>query len=178
MAVSAYAADGRASTAFATGFVEVFGSRPALHDNPVSPTQCSALSFIRDNQHYPDFSLALSLVGQQVRSGGLLVGRIDAAGGLAVHLFIIDDEGKVGSADSYLNPQGNAVGFAVPVRRKGDASAATQLLLAIAVPPGASVDAFDLPGRSDADAFFARLRAELTASQLGVTLAVTPFEVD
>jgi serine/threonine-protein kinase len=175
LSVAAYAADNRASAAFEAGFAKAFGVAPNLSANQVATGQCSALDFIRDSRGYPEFRLGLTLHGAEVANSSLLAGQVDGATGLEVHLLIVDNDGMIASADVYRNRKGGDIAFAVPVT--SNSPGATQLLLAIGVPPGLPDDVFAI-GRSSADAFFGRLRAALAAANLSATLVFSPFVVD
>ncbi len=178
LSVTAFSTSNQASAAFENAFATTFGAAPTLLSNSVSTTQCGALSFIRQTPGYPNLELGVKLIDQQVASGGLLAGRVDNAQDLQVHLFIVDNDGKIESGDRYAQAAGSAVTFAVPVFLTGGASSSVQLLVSIAVPAAASVDAFAVPKGGDANAFFERLRQELAAKHLVATVGVSPFAVN
>jgi hypothetical protein len=173
---AAFAADPASGTTFQSRFEQAFGRPAPVATNPVSPLQCSALSFVRGNGSYPSQDLNLLLETDAIASGSALAGKVVANDSRQLHLLIIDDEGKVQNLDPYLHAEGGTASFDPPITAMNDGRFKVQLLVAIAAPGPLQVVA-QMSG-AKADAFFAALELELAAGRIDASVAIAAFRVN
>ena len=84
---------------FRRAIFDLDGLRAEISSGDVADPQCQALAFVRSAKRYPGFSLIIDLDEADVASGTRLSGSVLNANGRDVHLLMVDDEGRVQSAD-------------------------------------------------------------------------------
>ena len=152
------------------------GISAEIHSGTVAGTQCLALSFAREVDRYPEFSLAIDLDAAETASGAQLSGTVRNAGDRFLHLLLIDDDGLVQNVDPYLAAAaGHARRFSAPVVLIDGPVATEQLLMAIA--SDRPIGLLQGPVRRPASSFFNALAAEIAAANADVDLAVEGFSV-
>jgi hypothetical protein len=152
------------------------GLRAEISSGDVADPQCQALAFARSAKRYPGFSLMIDLDEADVASGTRLSGSVLNANGRDVYLLMVDDEGRVQSADRFLAAgDGLDRPFDTPLVLTGGPVTTKQILLAIAVEP--PVPALAAPVDELTNTFFARLGREIDAAGADVDLAVEGFSV-
>lgn len=168
--------------AFATDFADSVALQFALTQNfeePVSvagyraeAAQCGALAFVTHLQRTAATITAIALDAERIEDGGTVAGTIAAPAGAALHLFIVDDEGKVTDATEYLI---SADRFAAPVRLTGeDAAGKLQLVLALAAP-----HTLDLPASGQpASTYFPALAKSLGPLGGQQAIAIAAFAIE
>ena len=161
---------------FRQAVFDLDGLRAEISSGDVADPQCQALAFARSAKRYPGFSLMIDLDEADVASGTRLSGSVLNANGRDVHLLMVDDEGRVQSADRFLAAgDGLDRPFDTPLVLTGGPVTTKQILLAIAVEP--PVPALAAPVDELANTFFARLGREIDATDADVDLAVEGFSV-
>jgi hypothetical protein len=177
IAVTAYADDVNASAALADTVARRFGGEVAIDARTLSASQCSTLSFLSEVGG-PSRQVNLALADKAITDGHFLQGTIRNTAG-NVYLLIVDDEGKVSSADSSLAANGDELTFEVQVHLTGSGARSNQMLVAIVSSAPLRVPQ-ELDGRQ-ADEFFKKLGQETAINELmsgGKTeVAITSFVV-
>jgi hypothetical protein len=178
IAVTAYADDANASAALADTVAQHFGGEVAIDARALTPSQCGALSFLGESGG-PSAQVNLALANQAITDGNFLQGTIRNLDGNYVYLLVVDDEGKVSSADQFLDQNGDMLTFEAQVHLTGSGARSDQLLVAIVSRSPLEVpDA--LEGRQ-ASEFFKKLSQETAMLDLmgGDTpdVAITSFVV-
>jgi hypothetical protein len=176
--VAAYGDSAEVSSAFATAVGAMFGSGVAVDDKMLAPTQCGVLGFLKDNGgNSPGVSMALR--SEEVEDGGFLEGSIRRAPRSIVYLFIVDDDGKVLSADDALVDNGTTLNFRAEVHATGSGLGSNQLLVAVI-----SSEMLAMPEEvvgKTADEFFTKLNQEVASKELfggaSIDIAMTSFFV-
>ncbi len=160
------------------GFAEAalaLGKNTSTSFGDLSAPQCRALLFARNLRNYPDFSVLLRLEQDRIPDHGFLAGRIGGAGGKAVHLLLIDDEGTVQTLQRFPASADEPT-FRVQMNLTAGVVQTKQLLMAITADQ--DVKMLDNPVDTMAPAFFSRLEAELRVSGMKLDLALGAFNVD
>lgn len=163
IAVTAYADDAGASTVLADTVADRFGGEVAIDARALAPSQCGALTFLGEAGG-PSAQLNLALANKAITDGNFIQGTIRNLEGNNVYLLIVDDEGKVSSADQFLDQTGDTLTFEAQVHLTGSGARSDQLLVAIvSTSPLEAPDA--LEGRQAAE-FFEKLGQETALLEL------------
>ncbi|MBO0904487.1 hypothetical protein [Jiella sonneratiae] len=101
----------------------------------VGSAQCSALAFLAERPGYPDYRLRLRLDDRRIADGGRLAGSVEGLGATdALDLLLVDDEGTVLPLSAFVERDGAAARFSVPVSLSGAPAKSAQLVIAMALP--------------------------------------------
>lgn len=162
--------------AFRKALLGLDGLQAEISSGNVANPQCLALSFARDIQRYPGFSLIIDLDEADMKSGARLSGSVLNANGRELHLLLVDNDGLVQSIDSFLKPgNGTDRPFSAPLVLTGGPVVTKQILIAVATDD--RLAALSEPVNEQADSYFRRLGEEIQATGADIDLAVEGFSV-
>ncbi len=124
--------DEAAMGAFANAVLDGLTPAPTQRRVLTDSRQCAALNYVRENQAYPTFRLALELEETTVATGETLNGRITNTAGRYISLLLVDDNGVVSDLGDDLSFTANAARFNPILSRTGPARDTSPLLIALA----------------------------------------------
>jgi serine/threonine-protein kinase len=153
---------------FDHAFHTALGVEPDIDVRQIAPSQCPALDFVA--RIGGGGQLKLNLRASEIRSGDVLSGTLSSEGA-NLDLLIVDDQGKVHSASSFIK-QDNS--FAIKLREAGG-GAHPMLLIGIVSP--APVDALRSVRGQAGEVFFTSLAQEV-AGLSGLGASARYFTID
>jgi hypothetical protein len=161
---------------FRQAIFDLDGLQAEIRSGNVADPQCLALSFARSAKRYPGFSLMIDLDEGEVASGTRLSGSVLNAMERELHLLLVDDDGRVQSADRFLSA-GDSLDrpFDAPLVLTGGPVTTKQILIAITAEP--PLPGLAAPVDESANSFFTKLGQEIDATGADVDLAVEGFSV-
>jgi hypothetical protein len=161
---------------FTAAYASALGIAADVSLGNVADPQCLALSFAREVERYPAFSLIIELDAVEVSSGSILSGAVLNVQDRPINLLLIDDEGRVQAVDRFLSaPNGTDRQFSAPLTLTGGPVATKQLLMAIAA--DRPVQMLDGKTNELATDFFSRLASEIAESGADIDIALEGFSV-
>jgi hypothetical protein len=161
---------------FTAAYASALGIAADVSLGNVADPQCLALSFAREVERYPAFSLIIELDAVEVSSGSILSGAVLNVQDRLINLLLIDDEGRVQAVDRFLSaPNGTDRQFSAPLTLTSGPVATKQLLMAIAA--DRPVQMLDGKTNELATDFFSRLVSEIAESGADIDIALEGFSV-
>lgn len=130
--VEVYGTDPAASASIAGIYREAFGIAPALIEREVTAPQCAALDLVRGLQGRQIAPPLLTLDGDNMASGGSLIGRISETRGRVVWLFLVSASGAVHDLSPRLEAQADGSWLFAIGARSLSGRAEPQLLVTVA----------------------------------------------
>lgn len=118
----------------------------------VDRRQCAALDALSQTAAYPASRIGFQLDSSTLTNGETLKARIIGAGGLALAVMMIDDNGVVQDLSRFTTIDGTDPVISAPVSRAGDGRETRQLLMVFGT-TGAALDLTGFEGRMAQDVF-------------------------
>ena len=139
-------------------FKAAFGFEANIEFKTVTPSQCSAVSFLGRNRFNPAFAPRIDINVTELRNGQAVTGTVSARRDLQLEVLLVREDGFVQNVTGMLRSS-NQRSFNIMMDRPASASPKPQLLIALATTR--PVPALTLAKPAHADQLFPSILAEL-----------------
>ncbi len=141
----------------------------------ISDAQCEVITFARQSNSYPSYSVSLQLDFSSIKNGEFIAGKLFIDEGQYLNLLLIDDEGTAININRFVNIEKNNSTFQLQVNLTGGEVSTSQLLLAIVT--DRLLDSMRSPEATPVSKLLSDIKTEIESKNISMDLALTAFEV-
>ena len=142
----------------------------------ISDAQCQVITFARQSNSYPSYSVSLQLDYSSIKNGEFIAGKIFIDEGRYLNFLLVDDEGTAININRFVNIEKNNSTFQLQVNLTGGEVSTSQLLLAIVTDK--TLDSMQSHEAIAVTELLNNIKKEVGARDINMDLALTAFVVN